>query len=204
MTKEQAMYIAVEGCIGAGKTTIAEGLAAYRHCKAILEDFEANPFLRSFYENPAEYALETEFSFLLQHYHQLKAIGGALKHRCVTDFTLAKDLLFAQLNLVDPIEKRAFHDLYQLLASRVLSPSIIVCLSASDDLIVQRVRQRSRTLELKADLRYYADINAAYNTFFKDYRGAKVMLEVHEWDFLHQPQLYGRLSSLIDEQLACL
>jgi deoxyguanosine kinase len=66
------MLIVIEGCVGAGKSTIAKGLAARRSSKLLLEDFDANPFLRAFYEDPVEHAIETEFAFLLLHFHQLK------------------------------------------------------------------------------------------------------------------------------------
>ncbi|MGH9433991.1 MAG: deoxynucleoside kinase [Terriglobia bacterium] len=71
------MLIAIEGCFGAGKSTVAKGLALHRNSTLLLENFESNPFLRAFYENPTENALETEFSFLLLHFHQLKSQIGA-------------------------------------------------------------------------------------------------------------------------------
>ena len=96
------MLIVIEGCVGAGKSTVAQGLAACRTSKLLLEDFERNPFLRAFYENPVENATETEFAFLLLHFHQLKNQAEAASgSEVVTDFHLGKDLLYADLNLKD-------------------------------------------------------------------------------------------------------
>jgi deoxyguanosine kinase len=93
------MLIVVEGCIGAGKSTVAKGLAAHRKSEALFEAFDSNPFLPAFYDDPAANAIETEFTFLLLHFHQLKKNGETiLKSEVITDFNIEKDLLYANLN----------------------------------------------------------------------------------------------------------
>jgi deoxyadenosine/deoxycytidine kinase len=90
------MLIVVEGCVGAGKSTVAKGLAAFRRSALLLEDFESNPFLRAFYDDPIGNATETEFAFLLLHFHQLKSKAViASNSEVVADFHLGKDLLYA-------------------------------------------------------------------------------------------------------------
>ncbi len=109
------MFIAVEGCIAAGKTTVATGLAALRGHPPLLEDFEMNPFLREFYQDPEANTTETEFAFLLVHYHQLRKQSERPKNReVIADFHLGKDLIFAEMNMSDPEELRLFQDLTRL------------------------------------------------------------------------------------------
>src|SRR5439155_23446929 len=98
--KEDITIIAFEGCVGAGKTTIAEGVAAVRATQLLLEDFSAVPFLEEFHRDPVGCALETEFAFLLQHYHQLR-VAAQTGGEIITDFTFTKDPMFADMNMPD-------------------------------------------------------------------------------------------------------
>ena len=109
----------------------------------LLEDFQSNPFLRAFYEDPTEHAIETEFAFLLLHFHQLKRVAaGPAASDVVADFHLGKDLLYAELNLKDSRTKALFLELYQRLAEFIPSVALMVCLSASTDLLLERIRAR--------------------------------------------------------------
>jgi len=196
------MLIAIEGCLGAGKSTVARGLAAYRSSKLLLEDFEINPFLRAFYENPVANATETEFAFLLLHFHQLKnQIDSASRSEVIADFHLGKDLLYADLNLKDMRAKRLFSELYKLCLEETPRPALIIFLSATTDLLVERIRARKRDFELRIDHGYYNLVNAAYEEFFKQYSGKKLRVPMDEWDFVKDPTLYKRLASLVDGEL---
>src|SRR5581483_8472769 len=93
MSGGSQLHIAIEGCIGVGKTTLATKLAAFRKSTLILEEFEKNPFLGAFYHDPAGNVFETEVQFLLVHYHQLKTLSGSVQES-ITDFTFAKDLIY--------------------------------------------------------------------------------------------------------------
>ena len=107
------MLISIEGCIGAGKSTVARGLAASRGSQLLLEDFEANPFLRAFYEDPVGNAIETEFTFLFLHFHQLKSVrAAAFDSEVIADFHLGKDLLYANMNLSRHPLRLVFGELY--------------------------------------------------------------------------------------------
>jgi deoxyguanosine kinase len=196
------MLIVIEGCLGAGKSTVAAGLAEHRNSKVLLENFETNPFLKAFYENPREYATETEFGFLLLHFHQLKNLShGALNAETIADFHLGKDLIYADLNLDDTRVKRLFNQLYDLCLEKIPRPALMVCLSAPTDLLIERIRSRKRALELNIDRGYLATVNAAYEVFFEAYTGPKVRLRMEEWDFVKDAQLFETLSSLIDREL---
>ena len=121
------MLIAVEGCIGTGKSTVAAGLARFRKSVPLLEAFELNPFLPQFYDNPKKYALETEFAFMFIHYHQLKRSLNEAHEEVLADFAFAKDLMYAELNLVNRKAKGVFRTLYDLLSRDLVQPDLMVC-----------------------------------------------------------------------------
>lgn len=196
------MLIAIEGCFGAGKSTVAKGLAHCRNSGLLLEDFESNPFLRAFYENPTGNVLETEFSFLLLHFHQLKTLVGASPNsEVISDFHLGKDLLYADLNFKDVRAKRLFRELYELCLEKAAEPGLMIYLSATTDLLVERIRSRNRDFESQIDFAYCAAVNVAYEEFFKRYPGKKLRLEMNEWNFVRDERLYKRLASLVDKEL---
>lgn len=201
-TPSTSIMIAFEGCEGAGKSTIAKGLAAFR--KSDLIETEATDqihFSFRFFEDPKKYALETELTFLLVHFHRLKARGTNQKRDLVCDFHLRTDLIYADLNLNGTPEKRIFQDVYDFVSHQVPSPDVTVCLSASDKLLNERIRQRNPTRELRRDPKYYAAINAACEASFERHQGRKVRISTDEWDFVRDPSLYQRLSKAIDEVL---
>lgn len=196
------MLIVVEGCVGAGKSTVAKGLAAFRESTLLLEDFESNPFLRAFYDDPVGNATETEFAFLLLHFHQLKnQAGTASKSEVVADFHLGKDILYADLNLKDNCLNRLFKELYDLCIEKTPRPGLMIFLSATTDLLVQRIRARKRDYELEIDPAYYGLVNAAYEEYFTRYPRKKLRIPMDEWDFVKNPELYKQLASLVDGEL---
>ncbi len=196
------MLIVVEGCVGAGKSTVAQGLASRRGSKLLLEDFESNPFIRAFYEDPIGNATETEFAFLLLHFHQLKSHAGTVSSsEVVADFHLGKDLLYADLNLKDSRLNRLFNELYDVCTEKTPRPALMIFLSATTDLLVERIQARKRDFELEIDPAYYGLVNAAYEEYFARYSGKKLRIPMGEWDFVKNPQLYERLASLVDGEL---
>jgi deoxyguanosine kinase len=196
------MFIALEGCVGVGKSTVASGLALYRKGTLLLEQFEKNPFLPAFYEDPAAYATETEFMFLLLHFHQLKSqIHNVQKHELISDFHFGKDLLYAELNFDDVKTLRMFKNLYDFLNAKLPHPDLLVGLSATTDMIIERIKRRDRQIEVKIDPAYYARVNSIYQNFLESYPGRKLIIAMDEWDFVAKPALYAKLSAMIDAEL---
>ena len=196
------MLISVEGCIAAGKTTVATGLAKFRTGRLLLENFDLNPFLREFYLDPEGNAFETEFAFLLVHYHQLRTSPAQSRdEEVVADFHLGKDLLFAEMNMKNPEELQAFRRLSDLCTTKVASPDVLIFLSAPLPLIVDRVRSRGRDFEQDIAISYYSTLIAQYEEFYEDFVGAKLRVAMDQWDFVQQPILFSRLSDLIDISL---
>ena len=195
------MFIAVEGCIGAGKSTVVNGLSAARGSLALLEDFEAHPFLREFAADPESNALETEFGFLLIHFHQLKSVRTVARStEVIADFHLGKDLLYERLNMSDDRAKALFRALYDLCEEETPPLDLMVFLSAPNDLILERIRSRHRDFELKLDPGYYVRLNALYEEYFEAYRGSKLLVRMDQCDFVASPELFGSLSSRIDAE----
>lgn len=196
------MLIAIEGCIGVGKSTVAKGLAEFRRSALLLEDFESNPFLKDFYNDPAGTALETEFSFLLLHFHQFKLRADQIRQgEVVSDFHLGKDLLYADLNLRNPKVRALFGELYDVCVNEIPAPALTIFLSSTDDLVLDRIRSRNRDFEQDVDAKYYASLNAAYEDYFPGYLGRKLTISMNEWDFVRQPILFESLSALVDREL---
>lgn len=196
------MLIAIEGCIGAGKTTVAKGLSERRRSHLLLENFDEHPFLKSFYENPAETAAETEIAFLLLHYSQLRScLNASTSGEIIADFHLGKDLLYAKLNLTDSRVKSAFQSLYEFYSERIPSPDLLVYLSSSTELVLERIRERNRQFEVDADPAYYAKVNEAYDELFLRHSGKKISIQMEQWNFVKKPSLYEDLGGLIDREL---
>jgi deoxyguanosine kinase len=194
------MIIAVEGCIGAGKTTVAKRLADFRVANLLLEDFEKNPFLQEFYKNPEKTSVETEFCFLLVHYHQLKMRDG-IDGELIADFCLAKDLLYSDMNLKGSPYQRIFEQLYATLTAEIMQPDVVICLSASNSTIRRRIVERNRAFEQDFDFSYYERLNAAYDRFFDELVCRKIALDMDEWDCVQEPALIDQLSALIDIEM---
>jgi deoxyadenosine/deoxycytidine kinase len=168
-----------------------------------MEAFEANPFLREFAADPEANALETEFAFLLIHFHQLKSVRTIAKSREVlADFYLAKDLLYERMNIADARTRELFEELYDICVEQTPPLDLLVCLSAPSDLILDRIRARQREFELKLDPDYYIRLNRLYEEYFQAHTGTKLVVRMDQFDFCKSPELFEELSTRIDRELA--
>lgn len=183
---KELKFIAVEGVIGAGKTTLAKALAERLHAGVVLEEFEENPFLAKFYSNPAQYAFHTQIYFLLSRYRQHRQIAQTdlFTSRLITDYLFAKDRIFAEVNLRE--DEFALYDrIYGLVVRDVPRPDLVIYLQASSELLYKRIKQRNRTLERDINFDYLDALVNAYNAFFIHYNDAPLLIvAVAGFDFL--------------------
>jgi deoxyguanosine kinase len=190
-------HIAIEGCIGVGKTTLATKLAAFRKATLVLEEFEKNPFLGDFYRDPTGNVFETEMQFLLVHYHQLKGLSSSAKES-ITDFTFAKDLIFGDLNFREESEKKIFVQLYEFLLMRLPAPDLVIYLKGSDDLIIDRIRGRNRSIEQAIDVAYFKKLKRAYDEVFLRSASNVHVIDADHFDCLNDPTALENICSVID------
>ena len=171
----QFHHIAVEGPIGAGKTTLARLLAARIGADPILEQPAENPFLGRFYDDMAGYAFQTQLFFLFQRERQVRAISqpSMFAHSVVSDFMFAKDALFAKLTLSDE-EYRLYAQMHKPIAAQLRQPDLVVWLRASPRTLLERVRSRAIAMERGIDLAYLERLCDAYAEFFDGFDGAPV------------------------------
>jgi deoxyadenosine/deoxycytidine kinase len=177
LTQLLGRYVAIEGVIGVGKTSLARLLAERFRARLVLEEPEANPFLPDFYKDPRRYAFQTQMFFLVSRYKDLRErVHPDLFHEgIVADYLFQKDRIFANLNLSDR-ELMLYDAIAPQLESEVPAPDLVVYLQASPERIVERISQRGRTYEKLMDPKYTATLAEAYNYFFFHFRDAPLLV----------------------------
>lgn len=169
-------YIAVEGPIGVGKTTLARILQEELHGQVLFEVFEENPFLGDFYADRARYAFQTQIFFLLSRYRQQHEAVARLLDRgpLFSDYLFAKDRLFAQLNLAGD-ELAVYEHVHAALGEQVIAPGLVIHLRAATDVLMNRIAVRDRPYERTMSRKYIDDLRVAYERFFADYDQGPVL-----------------------------
>jgi deoxyguanosine kinase len=194
-------YIAVEGPIGVGKSSLAEILGGELSARVILdEQAQANPFLGAFYKDQRRHAMSVQLFFLLQRYAQqgelaqgdLFSQGGV-----VTDYIFEKDRLFAALNLTD--DELALYDrIYQMLKVRTVKPDLIVYLQARTEVLTERIRRRARPEEKPIRAEYVQQVAQAYADFFFGYNeGPLLIINASDIDFVGNAEHRRELLTVI-------
>ncbi len=185
------MYIAIEGVIGVGKTSLARMLQANFEAELLLEIFEENPFLSDFYGDRARYAFQTQIFFLLSRYHQQrKGVREALASNpwLLSDYTFDKDSLFATVNL-DGDELEMYYRVHEALAEKIKRPDLVVYLRADTDILMQRIAQRDRPYERQMDVNYIATLNQTYDTHFANFSNGNVLtINTNQLDFVRNKE----------------
>jgi deoxyguanosine kinase len=172
------MYIAIEGVIGVGKTTLARKLQDRFDAELQLEVFEENPFLADFYQDKERYAFQTQIFFLLSRYHQQrKSVKDIVDNNqnLMTDYTFSKDALFASINLIGD-ELEMYYRVHEALKEKIRLPDLIIFLQADTDVLMERITLRDRVYERGMDREYIDLLNNRYNEFFTHhYQGPDVL-----------------------------
>jgi len=185
-----AYYIAIEGVIGVGKTSLAKILSQRLNSRLILEKFEENPFLSDFYQDRHRYAFQTQLFFLLSRYRQqLEVSQTDVFHRSiVTDYIFAKDRLFAYINL-DEKELHLYDQLYTILSKEITKPDLVIYLQADTDRLMKNIDLRDRDYERDMDRDYIDSLNQFYNQFFFHYNDTPLLIiNTTEIDFVNKKE----------------
>ncbi len=193
-------YIAVEGPIGVGKTSLAQALGRELNARLMLEDAASNPFLAKFYEDPDQYAFPVQLYFLLSRYNQQRELAQQelFRQATVADYLFARDRMFAILNLT-PEELALYDQVYNLLDSRMVKPDLVVYLSARAEVLAERLRLRKRDFERHISHDYLERVSAAYRDFFFYYDETPLLVvDSSEIDFVTNPDDLADLIREID------
>ncbi len=196
-------HVAVDGPIGVGKTSLVERLARRYDSTAVYEDVQ-NPFLEDFYRDKKGAAFRTQMFFLMSRYEQMKALAqGDLFHPLVlTDYTFAKDKIFAYLNL-DDAELRVYDRLYTLLAESIPKPDLVVFLQGDPEILLKRVKVRGRGYEKGLGVEYLRDVIEAYNYYFYHYKETPLLVvNTNDIDFVHKTEDFDDLLAQIAQAKA--
>jgi len=194
-------YIAIEGPIGVGKTSLATLLAKELKARLILEKPEENPFLPQFYRDRKSYAFQTQVFFLLSRFQQQKEIAQLDLFNQVTlsDYLFAKDRIFASLNLSDD-ELALYEQLYDLLSDQIPTPDLVVFLQAKAEVLLHRIKTRNIPYEKEIDLPYLQELVEAYNYYFFHYdRSPLLVIDTSEIDFVNRKEDFTQLVREIEQ-----
>jgi deoxyguanosine kinase len=169
-------FIAIEGVIGVGKTTLARLLTQELNAETVLEVVEENPFLSNFYQDISKYAFQTQVFFLLSRFRQMQTTAPDILARknLVSDYLLAKDCVFAKLTL-NPDELDMHARLYPILASKLPRPDLVVYLRANLNTVMERIATRDRPFERSMRRDYIQRLGEGYDEFFGSYAEAPLL-----------------------------
>lgn len=170
-------YVAIEGCIGVGKTTLTHLFSEYLCGRTVLEVVEENPFLPEFYADPVAHAFKTQMFFLLSRFKQQESLiqrelfDGAV----VADYLFAKDKIFAELTLADH-ELGLYNQVFRALETKVKTPDLVIYLQAPLQVILKRIEKRGRAFEKDIDPAYLERLIDAYQRFFARYDASPLLI----------------------------
>lgn len=196
-------YIAIEGNIGAGKTTLARMIAQQFNGKLILEQFENNPFLARFYDNQERYAFPVELSFLAERYQQLRT--ELINQELFSDFTISdyflnKSVIFARKTLNED-EFQLFFKLFNIMNSNLPKPDLLVHLYVKTERLQSNIKKRGRDYEQKIADEYLDNIQTSYLEYLRQQSNLKILLiDINNLDFVDNPEHYELIINTINQE----
>ncbi len=185
--------------MGVGKTTLAMLLGKKLQARIVLEEFEDNPFLERFYENPERYAFQTQMAFLTGRYKQQQQLRNfdLFHDYLVSDYIFDKDRIFAYLNLQDD-ELRLYETIVNFMDKTITSPDLVVYLQSSPERLMQNIRKRNRPIEQGIKESYIRDLHDAYNYYFFRYKKTPLLIiNTTELDFANSAEDFELIYDLI-------
>jgi len=188
-------YIAIEGVIGAGKTTLAHKLCDKLGANLILEQFEENPFLEKFYDDRKRFAFQTQMFFLINRYKQQQQLNqqDLFSKYIVSDYIFEKDRIFAYMNLSGE-EIKLYESIFPLLERDIPQPDLVIFLQSSLDRLTTNVKTRGRQIERNLTRAYLSELSEAYNNFFFKYNNTPLLIvNTSEIDFVNKEEDFEEL-----------
>lgn len=192
-------YIAIEGVIGAGKTSLAKKLSEKLSANLILEEFQENPFLEKFYEDRRRFAFQTQMFFLINRYKQLQLLNqqDLFNKFIVSDYIFDKDRIFAYLNLSGE-ELKLYDAIFPLLEREIPKPDLVIFLQSSIDRLMLNIKHRARSIEKNLTRAYLIELSEAYNNFFFKYNDTPLLIvNTTEIDFINRQEDFDELYTQI-------
>jgi len=193
-------YIAIEGNIGAGKTSFAHQLQSDYNCKLILEQFDQNPFLPLFYQDPDRHAFTVEIFFMTERFKQMKSemqSQDMFTEFVVSDYTFIKTLLFARKNLEEE-EFKLFQILYNVISTNLPGPDLLVYFHRNVDILMANIQKRDRSFEKDITEEYLLGVQNAYFEYFRNILSYPILIiDLKDIDFISSPQNYEIVRGLI-------
>jgi deoxyadenosine/deoxycytidine kinase len=192
-------YIAIEGVIGAGKSSLARKLADKLSANLIMEEFEENPFLEKFYDDRKRYAFQTQMFFLINRYKQQQQLNQQelFSKYMVSDYIFQKDKIFAYLNLTGE-ELKLYETIFPLLERDIPKPDLVIFLQSSLDRLAENIKTRGRKFERNLTGAYLSELSEAYNNFFFKYNNTPLLIvNTSEIDFVNREEDFEELCSQV-------
>jgi len=194
-------FIAIEGNIGAGKTTLAHLLAKHLNARLVLEEFADNPFLPKFYENPQQYAFPLELFFMAERYKQLKDLihtKDLFQSVTVSDYLFTKCLLFAKVNLTEE-EFRLYHKLYDIIRQPLIQPDLLIYLHVPVQKLQKNIRKRNRAYELNIPDDYLFRLQETYTHYIRQHNLKTLFVDASNADFLSNEKHFRILLEALEK-----
>ncbi len=195
-------YLAIEGNIGAGKTSLSTMISEEINALLILEEFADNPFLAKFYEDPKRYAFPLELSFLAERFSQLKkelSQPDLFREHVVSDYFLSKSLIFSRANL-EGDEYELFSRMFYLILQQLPKPELLVYLYLDVDKLKENIKKRGRPYEQSIESDYLMSIQKSYFDFIRQQNDQRVLIiDTNGIDFVNNPADYNKIKEIIDQ-----
>ena len=191
----EVKYIAIEGAIGAGKTTLAKKLKERLNSELILEEFEANPFLEKFYSDRRRFSFQTQMFFLINSYKQQEQLNqeNLFTDFIVSDYIFEKDRIFAYMNL-SAEELKLYESIFPLLARSLRKPDLVVYLQSGPERLMYNIKKRARKIERNLTRSYIEELSESYNHFFFRYQSTPLLIvNSTDIDFVNNEEDFDEL-----------
>ena len=196
-------FIAVEGNIGAGKTTLSQLLSQHYNSKLMLEEFAENPFLTKFYENPKQYAFPLELFFLAERFKQQQDLiktADLFQSVTISDYLFTKCLLFAKVNLPEE-EYRLYQKMYDVFSQQLTQPDILIYLHAPVNKLQSNIKKRNRKFEQSIPDEYLFKLQETYTSYIKQHNIKTIFVDASNADFLYNEAHFKLITDALEKDL---